>query len=254
MSWAARRRFIILLIVGAIVVAFLAIVSIATFYQTQSCSDERQNQDEVGIDCGGPCPYLCTIEQQPPTVLFTKTIRNGTERIDVIASIENKNATAAAKNVPYSITLYGTDQTLIQQVSGVLDLPPGATVPVYVPGVTSGNQKIANAFLEIASSSPQWFKMATDSRIIPIVSNTTLGGSTAAPRITAILTNSSVTALSNVQAIVFVRDAQNDVIAASKTVVPTIPAQGQATATFTWNGAFSSQATSVQVVPIIPLP
>lgn len=254
MSWAARRRFIILLIVGAVVVAFLTIVGIATLYQAPSCTDNSQNQDEEGIDCSGPCPYLCTAEQQPPTVLFTKAIPNGAGRVDVVASVENKNATAAAKNIPYSITLYGTDQTLLQQVSGTFDLPPGATIPVFVPSILSGNQKVAGVFLEVASSSPAWFTLTTDSRVVPGVSNTTLGGSTSAPRITAILTNASAVVLTNVQVIVLVHDVQGDVIAASKTVLSKIPAQGQATATFTWNSAFSSTPTSIEVVPIIPLP
>src|SRR3989344_7202851 len=95
MSWAARRRFIILLIIGAVVVAFLTTVGIATFYDAPSCTDSKQNQDETGIDCGGSCSRICTAEAQPPTVLFTKAIQNGEGRVDVIAEIENKNADAA---------------------------------------------------------------------------------------------------------------------------------------------------------------
>ena len=254
MSWAARRRFIILLIVGAVFVAFLTIVGIATFYQAPSCTDGVQNQEEEGIDCGGSCSHLCTAQQQPPTVLFTKAIPNGVGRVDVIASVENKNANAAAKNVPYSITLYGSDQTLIQQISGVFDLPARATEPIYVSGIQSGNRKVVGAFLDIASSSPEWFTMMADSRIVPTVSNTSLGGSTSAPRVTATLINPSVAILRDVQAIVIVRNEQGDVIAASKTVVPAIPAQGQATATFTWNDTFSGTPVSIEVVPLIALP
>jgi hypothetical protein len=60
--------------------------------------------------------------------------------------------------------------------------------------------------------------------------------------------------LSNVRVIVMVRDAQGTVIAASQTIVPLIPAQGQATAIFTWNTAFSGVPASAQVGPVIPLP
>ena len=254
MSWAARRRFIILLIVGAVVVAFFTVVLTATLYKTPSCSDGAQNQNETGIDCGGPCAYLCSAQVQPPTVLFTKAISNGAGRTDVIASIENKNATAAAKNTPYRVTLYGSGQVLIQEVTGTLDLPPGATVPVYIPGITSGQQVVANVFLTIDPSAPKWFTMVTDPRIIPTVSNTTLGGTSDAPRIEAVLVNRSATTLSNIQAVVLVRSGQGSVIAVSRTVVPTIPAQGQATAIFTWNNAFMGPPTSIEVVPIIPLP
>ena len=254
MSWAARRRFIILIIIGAVVIAFLVIVSIATFYKAPSCSDGVQNQGEAGIDCGGPCLYRCTAQEQPPTVLFTKAIPNGEGRIDAVAEVENKNPDAAAKNVPYRITFYGADQVLVGEVSGTLDLPPSTIVPVFVPGVSSGNQTVAAAFLDIAPSSFQWFSMPVDTRVIPTVSTPNLGGTAAAPRIEAVLTNTSVTALTNVQAIVLVHNSKGDVIAASATVLPTIPAQGEATAVFTWNGAFSDVPALIEVTPIIPLP
>lgn len=257
MSWAARRRFVILLIIGAVVVAFLMTVSIATFYKSPSCTDRAQNQEETGIDCGGPCSYLCREQQQPPTVLFTKAIQNGAGRIDVIAYIENKNFDAAAKGVPYSITLYGTGQTLVQKVAGTLDLLPSASVPVFVPGISSGKQKVVNAFLNIDASAPRWFYLSADvraTRIVPTVSNTKQVGTESAPRIEAVLTNPSLTTITNVKVIVLVHNERGDVIAASETIVPVISAQGQATATFTWNEAFSSIPAVIEVVPIIPLP
>ena len=254
MSWAARRRFFILLIIGAVVVVFFTVVFVATFTKAPSCTDGVTNGGEAGIDCGGPCAYLCIAEVQPPTVLFTKAIQNGAGRIDVIAEVENKNADAAAKNVPYRITLRGVGQVLIQEVSGTLDLPPGATVSVFIPNIASGKQAVASAFLDITPSSPEWFALATDPRIIPTVSNTTQDGSTDAPRIEAILVNGSASTLTDVQVIVLVRDTYKNVIAASKTIVPVIPAQGKATATFTWNNAFYSVPASIEVVPIIPLP
>lgn len=254
MSWAARRRFIILLIVGAIAVAFLATLSIATFTKTPSCTDGVQNQGEASIDCSGPCPYLCTAQMQPPTVLFTKAISYGTERTDIIASVENKNATAAAKNVPYRITLYGSGQALIQEVTGTVDLPPATTVPVFVPGIVSGKQTVTRAFLTIAASAPQWFSMPATARNLPLISNIVQGGTIDAPRIEAVLTNSTVTLFIDVRAIVMVRNKSGDVIAASQTVVPSIPAQGQAVATFTWDNAFPETPATIEVIPIIPLP
>ncbi|HCR52402.1 TPA: hypothetical protein DIV48_01985 [Candidatus Kaiserbacteria bacterium] len=254
MSWAARRRFTILLIIGAVAVAFLATLSIATFYKAPSCADGSQNQGETGIDCGGPCAYLCTASQQPPTVLFTKAIQNGAGRIDVVAEVENKNPDAAAKNVPYRITLYGADRSLIQEVSGTLDLPPGATVPVFVPGVSLGTQTAGSAFLSIQPSAPQWFASSADLRVVPKVSNITLAGAAAAPRVEAVFTNPSVTVLVNVRAIVLVHSAQGDVIAASATIVSSMPAQGEAKAVFTWDSPFPSIPASIEVVPVIPLP
>lgn len=255
MSWAARRRFFILLSIGAIFAAFFAVVFIATLYKTPSCTDSIQNQNEEGVDCGGLCSYLCTAAEQPPTVLFTQAFTDtSTGRTVVIASIENKNNTAAAKGVPYRVIVYGMGQTLIQSIAGTLDLPPGATQTVFISNILSGKQKVISAFLDIDASAIKWFTMTSDPRIMPGVANTIQSGSVDTPRIDAVLSNESISTLTNVQVAVLVRDANKDVIAASGTVVPVIYGQSTATATFTWNSAFSSTPASIEVVPIIPLP
>ncbi len=253
--WAAQRRLTILLILGAVVLLVIAGISFKVFYTAPSCFDTKQNQDEEGIDCGGSCPYRCTAQEVAPTVLFTQTLRNSTGRTDIIASIENKNIDVAAKNVPYSVKLYSSTQNLIKEVRGILDLPPRATVPVFIPGVVSNGQVVAHAFLEIPDSAPQWFAVMNDPRVVPKASPPTLGGTPSAPRIEAVLTNQSLTTnLLNVHAVVIVHDVTGNIIAASETVLPSIPAQGRATALFTWNEAFPGVASLIEVVPVVLLP
>lgn len=252
MSWAARRRFIILFGIGATVAAFLAIVLIATFTEAPSCGDNKRNQGEDGVDCGGPCPYLCTAQMQPPTVLFTRALSNGAGRTDVIALVENKNPFAAAKNIPYDVQV-SAGKFILQEVSGTLDLPPGATVPVFIPGIFSGKQKAATAFLAIASSSPRWFSMSADARVVPRVSDTRQTGSVDAPRIEATLTNPDAAALMNVRTVVIVRSASGEVIAASETIVSVLRPFGSATAIFTWNSAFLEDPASIEIMPIVSL-
>jgi hypothetical protein len=252
MSWAARRRFIISFIVGALIVALLAVVLISVLYQTPSCVDGVQNQAETGVDCGGPCQSLCLAEQQLPTVLFTKAVKNGEGRVDAVAEIENKNFSATAKNVLYRITFYGADQILLREVAGTIDLPPSTIVPVFVPGVSSGNQAVAGAFLNVASSSLHWFSASADTRVAPIVSMPKLGGTASAPRVEAVLANKNLSAFTNVRVIVFVYDPSGEIIAASSTVVPTIPAGGTAPVLFTWNGPFTSVPARIKITPIIP--
>lgn len=252
MSWASRRQFIILFILGAVAVSFFVIISITVFYKSPSCSDGIQNQNEDGVDCGGVCSYLCTENVRPPTVLFTKVIPNIGGRTDVISLVENINANSAAKDVPYKITLYGSGKVFVQEVTGTVDIPPASIVPVFVSGISSGNQKSVQAFLTIDPLSPKWFTKKA-SQIKPIVSNTAIGGTEEAPRIDAVITNSSLDTLSDMPVVVLVRDDSGEVIAASSTIVPLIRAQGQATATFTWNRAFIRPPAKVEVLPVLLL-
>jgi hypothetical protein len=239
---------------GVVLVAFLAVVLIAALYEAPSCGDGVRNQGETGVDCGGSCPYLCTADERAPVVLFTQALSNGDGRTDVIALVQNSNALAGARNVPYTITLYGAGKSFIQKVNGVLDLPPGGTVPVFIAGISSGHANVIRAFLDIDSSVPRWVAMDRDPSIRPTVSNILITGTTSAPRIDAVLTNPSVIDLENVQVVAFVRNVLGDVIAASKTIVPSLPGGGQVTATFTWNTPFRDIPTTIEARPIVPLP
>ena len=256
MSWSARRKFVILFGIGAVGVTFLALALVATLYQAPSCHDGKQNNGEAGIDCGGPCATLCTALERAPRVLFTQALLKGNGRTDVIAEVENQNVAAGARQVPYTLTLYGFDQVLVTRVTGVLDIPPppNAKVPVYVPNLTTGNQKVIHAFLTIDPMAVTWVPMPTDPRVLPVVSNTTLSGTTTAPRVDAVITNPSVATLFNIPVVVMIRDAAGQVIAASQTIIPALPAQGETNATFTWNVAFSHLPSSIEVLPVISLP
>lgn len=254
MSWASRRRFIILLIIGAIAGALVTFFAFFTFTKAPSCTDGVQNQEESGIDCGGGCAYLCTDQQYPPTVLFTKALSNNEGRTDVIALLENKNANAAALNVPYRLTLFGSGQALIQEVTGFVDLPPGGTVPVYASGITSGKQTVTSAFLTIDSSSARWFTLSSTEVRTPRVLDMKQSGTSDTSRIEATLTNETTTPFTNTKVIVIVRDTNGTVIAASETLVPSIPAQDKATAFFTWNKAFSEVVGTIEVIPLPVLP
>jgi hypothetical protein len=253
MSWAARRRFLILFGIGAIVVAFLTVVLISTFYKTPTCTDNIQNQNEQGIDCGGPCPYLCTALEQSPIVLFTQVLMVGA-RTDIIAEVENKNATAAAKNISYTISLYNAKHALVQKINGEIDLPPGATEPVYIPGAYTGKQKVTSAFLSVDPTSAEWFTLTKNSYIVPAVSNITKSGTVSNPRVEATIANPSFTAMNDLQVIIFIYDAKNNVIAASETIIPSLQGQGQAIAAFTWNNAFLGTPILLRFMPIPHLP
>lgn len=254
LTWAGQRRLIISLIVGAFLLIIAAGVFYVQVYQTTSCSDGRQNQGETGVDCGGPCPYLCVAGEKPPVVLFTQLLRNNSGRIDLIAEIENKNLDAAAKNVPYTISLYPTDHSTAREITGTVDLPPRATVPLFIPGVATSDQSVAQAFLDIAPTAPRWFTFRVGERTMPVVSSITTGGTDTAPRVDAVLTNPSATRMSEIHAIALLYGPQGNVIAASETVVPIIAPFGQATATFSWNDPFSGSISRREVIPIVPLP
>jgi len=253
MSWAGRRRFLILSIVAIVGIFIVAVTSIATFYKAPSCADHTQNQGETGIDCGGPCAYLCVADEQIPIVRFTKALLPTPNRVDIISYIDNPNASASARSVPFKVTLYAADHTVLKTDTGTVDMPAGATVPVYIPSFFTGNAEGVQAFITIdAPDTIKWYTDTSQPKV-PNVAGTTLGGTNDAPRITAVLGNPNAAELRNVKAVVAVYNGSNNVIAASETLVLSIPPQGSASAIFTWNDPFTSPPARIEVIPLVSL-
>lgn len=254
MSWASRRRTLIALIAVAVAAVLALVIFVPVFYKAPSCMDGKQNRDEEGIDCGGSsCTYLCSENLQEPRQRFVRPFSPSTGRTDVIAYIENPNRNAAAKDVRFTIELYGRDNTVIARKDGSAELPPGALVPVYIPNLFSGYSDVARAFLNFDTESFKWYA-SEDDRVVPRYNNDALVQGDTAPRVTATLTNPSAVPLRDVLVIATVFDAAGNAMVASQTVIPTIPAQGIAGVTFTWNEPFPAAPGRIDILPVVPLP
>ncbi len=254
MSWAARKRLLILAIIAVVALIALVLLYYATLYHAPSCTDRIQNEGEAGIDCGGPCPYLCLSQAQAPVVRFTQSLAGAPGRTDVIAYIDNPNQNAYARGVSYEVEVFGPDHTLAgPTIAGTTDLPSGATVPIFIPNIDSSRSPISTAFLMVDSTDIKW-QAGRDVRVVPSIVNQILSGTKSNPHITAVLSNPSAYPMQNVKVIVAVFNSAGNVIAASSTVLPSISGQGSAQAIFTWNSAFSSTPARIDVLPVIGLP
>lgn len=85
-----------------------------------TCTDNKQNQDEQGIDCGGICTAACMevvvgkdLEQQE--VAF---VPGGNERYDVLVVLHNANSVIGASAFQYIFTLKDTSGQIVATRSG----------------------------------------------------------------------------------------------------------------------------------------
>lgn len=250
-SWAARRRAIAIIILALIVSVGILFFNRTVFYNAPSCVDGTQNQNETGVDCGGTCPYLCTAQVDKPVVQFVRTVSNGAGRTDLIAYIENPNIDAAVSHAPYTVDIYGTEGTVIAKRTGFITLSSHSITPIFIPGVVYNSEKIANTFLTFNTKKMHWVKLSSPRQLLPFSNIQVTQGATT--HITATITNPSAIVYRNLKVIISVFNKNNNIIAASQTVVPVLQSLGTAPLVFTWSSPFSETPVREDLFPILPL-
>ena len=252
MSWASGRRIIIGAVLAVVVLLIAAIVGFLVFSKAPSCTDNRQNGGETGIDCGGPCARACSADTLAPVISFARALRVSDSRTDLIATIGNPNRTFAAKNVPFTASFHDANGEEIGTKKGVIDIPPDSSVAVYVPNAYSGTREVTQTFFSF-DATPEWYRLDTPLNEL-VIGDSRFSGADEAPRVVTSVKNPSVTTIPQTRLVVTVFDASGNAIAASQTVVPPLQAEGTAEATFTWNAPFSAPGVTIKVVPVITLP
>ncbi len=251
MSWALRRRLIVIGLIAAVIAGALSYLYFGYIRSAPSCMDHTQNHGEEGIDCGGTCTYLCTASESAPSVRFVRPVSPAPGRTDVIAYVDNPNTNAAAKDLHFTVELYDAQNVLVAKKDGALDLPPAATVPVFIPNLATGNAQVAHAFLTLDTPEHEWYRYQ-DTRTIPTVSDVSLTPGQE-PRITAVAHNPSARPIDSTVFVVTLFNGEGNAIAASRTVA-SLPAQGTAQLVFTWPNPFPGDVSRVEVNPVVPLP
>jgi hypothetical protein len=255
MSWASRRRFLILSLLGGSVHAGIAIFSIAIFYEVPTCTDGILNQDERDVDCGGVCARICPADAKPPSVLFPpRALPVVFGRVDIFTLIENPNAFAYAHKAEYEIELFDENQILIQTLKGSVSLPPRATVPIFIPNIASGERAVSRAFLTFVEPVEYERAEPIEQTVFEVRGRRVLQLDRAEPRITTEFENTDTKDKTNVVLIASLYNEDGTAFAAARAVVSRIPALGSASAVFTWPGALSSTPARIEIVPVLPDP
>src|SRR3989344_7091637 len=118
-SWSTKRRFFYL---GIVLGALVLLVSIPAYFlidRPESCFDRKQNQDEIGPDCGGSCNPLCSSQVADLITHWSRYFKGARAGFyDVVAFIENPNVNAHVGEIGYTFKLYNREVILIAERSG----------------------------------------------------------------------------------------------------------------------------------------
>lgn len=245
-SWSIRRQFIYMFSLIIFVVSIVSVI-IYTKWPEPTCFDKKQNQTEVGVDCGGPCSLACPKRMADLRLSWTRLIKVDKGRYDVIGQVENGNAGAGIRRFTYTIRLFDKDGILLTNRTGESFANPNERFFIFAGNINTREREATRAVIDIdhnyvwRQQSRQDISITTDSQKITIDE----GGT----RLEARVTNNSLVNLIDVPFYALLSDSEKNAVGASMTVVGELPKGASARVVFTWPHPYDPAPVYIDISP-----
>lgn len=247
-SWSARRRMVYISAVITTISILVGTYLFINLYEPPTCFDGDRNQDEVGVDCGGSCQYLCQSQVSDPIILFSRSFEVVPGVYNSVAYVENPNFDSAVQNFDYTFKLFDGSNSVITERSGRSFLTPGGISPIFEGGIVTEGNVPTRTFFEF-SSELNWTRAQGGIESPLVIKDRRLQQVDTRPRIDATLENTSVSDEKNIEVIVAVFNAFGNIIATSRTFVDDLPRRTRAPLVFTWPLPFAQELEAC-IIPV----
>jgi hypothetical protein len=176
------------------------------FFSYGTCFDNRQNQGESGVDCGGPCVSCEVKALRPIEVLGTELAAAGSGRTSVLISFKNPNTSHGAARFTYELTIFDAAGATLAVSERQSFLYAGEIRSVVEAGVPTGSGSAARA--TVSAEVTAWLPVASFPQPRVEVRNVRAapGASDGTVTVSGILANREASRLSRVGIHVAIRD------------------------------------------------
>jgi hypothetical protein len=247
-DWSTNHKIKYFLYGLSIVFVVFLYPTLTILFPKPTCTDGKKNQDEEQVDCGGVCINLCQNLYEQPRILWSRFMEVQPDIYNLVAYIRNQNDTAEGYNAPYSFKLYDEFGNVVASRSGTTYIPAGKNYAIFEGGVVVPEEdrpvRMVFEFTEpVYFVSPQYSQPELSWKV-------ERGEVRGGPLLTVTFKNSTINAVEDIAAFAFLYDAEDNVVAFSRTIIDRIEAQGEYQATYTWLKPFATSTPRVEIVPI----
>ncbi len=234
----------------------LSIVGIPAYFyffnKQETCLDNKQNQNETGIDCGGVCARACMQDViAEPIQLWARAFKVSDGVYNLAAYVQNANVRYVANPAEYVFSVYDKENILIGQRIGKSAVPPVKSFPIFEQSLDIGQREIGKVQFEFTE--PLVWNRFESVRPELGISETRIVNASTSPRIDAKLVNNTLTRFDNIEVIAIVYGADDNAIASSRTFVSVLQSQSTVDMVFTWPNAFPEAVTKIDIIPKLPI-
>lgn len=221
------------------------IMYLMSSFTIPTCYDGILNADETGIDCGGSCTRICTVDVIPPKIVWAESFKITDGQYNALAYIENQNQIAGTPNFSYTFRLYDEQDNLITERSGFSTLPPNSTYPMFEGKINTGLAKPART--EIDFDMPDLWLPAEIGRDQFRALDIELIGADERPRLNVEMENTELSEAEDVEVVATIFDRSGKPLTASQTFIELFEPRSQKDLVFTWPLPISRTLRSCEI-------
>jgi hypothetical protein len=245
------RRTTKQLIIALIFIFILSGFGFLIYYFSRpapSCFDGIQNQEEEGIDCGGPCLPCEFVYIKEIEVLWAKAILGQNNFYGLAAQIKNPNQNYGSGQIPYHFELYDSENNLISQSADSAFILPNQTKYLVQAKIESSLQvsSVGLSFGEIewqkieGYQPPQLFIQQKEYRLL---SSEEPGFS----QVRGVLINKTNFDFAQIEIDVLLFDSARQLLALNTTEIRALSASQERDFVATWFKEIDGQVTFVEI-------
>lgn len=232
-----------LIIFLSILIVIIGVPSFFIFYKAPTCFDNKQNGDELGIDCGGSCKLLCSAESLSiQTKGDARILRIATSTYEVVVNVENPNPSASILKAGYSFKIYTASSAgPIKIIKNYTYIPKASNFVIFEGPFDLGEAVPTRTVFEWDKTTLIWEKDNTAIKDLK-VEESVLSNREKSPRLDAVVKNFSLERATNIELVALVLDENDNIIGASKTFIETLLPNESTPIVFTWVNPFMSSS------------
>ncbi len=223
-------RLVKQILYGAGYLIFFGLIILSVYYiwfkPAPTCFDDKQNQGETGIDCGGPC-RPCEIKTLSPIQTSWVKYFPAGEQTVIATEIKNPNLEYGAAPLSYVFEIYGSDGKQIKTINNKSFIY-SSEIKYLVETIDITLKEIKEVKLTLFN--PIWFsKVEFPEPLTQIRELKTEAApeKTLGPAASGFISNKNAFPLPKVRIIAFLLNQNGIQISASKTELENLPAFGE---------------------------
>ena len=251
MTWAFKRQIFYVAVLLLFISVFVFLIIYPKLNKAPTCSDNKQNGTETGIDCGGLCARACLAKVDDISVLWSRAFKVIPGRYNAVAYLVNHNENTAVKKLNYRFRFADANNVYIGKREGSTFVPPGGAFAVFEPGIDIGNSIPVYVSFEFTQT-PLWLQVSPEkvNQLKVFISDIRLTDEKTNPRLSAVIKNNSLFTIPNVNIIVILYDNSGNALSTSRTYLSQLNPLEISDINFTWPEPLSGTVVAKEIIPM----